>query len=99
MGWRGYKGTIDVGMLFRKMYCHKCGNILKRKKVSNIYKKGEPGYVNTILGSPTIGMDRIELVEYIYHCPNCSSEITYDEQCIVAKKQKRLKKRILVEKD
>lgn len=44
-------------------------------------------------------MDRIEKVYYIYHCPNCGLETTYEEQCIVAKKQKLSKKKILNEND
>lgn len=99
MGWKGYKGTIDVGMIFKKMYCKNCGNILRRKKISNIYKKGDSNYSNDVLGHATIGMDRIEKVHYIYHCSNCGLEITYDEQCIVEKKQKRLKKKILNENE
>ena len=95
MGWKGYESTISLGMLFKKMYCHKCGNLLKRKKISNIYKKGESNYSNYVLGHATIGMDRIEKVYYIYHCPDCGSEITYEDQCIIAKKQKLLNKKIL----
>lgn len=99
MGWKGYEAEIPVGMIFKKMYCHKCGYKLKRKKISKIYKKGDPNYSNDILGQPTIGMDRIERAYYIYQCPNCHLEITYDAQCVVAKKQKKLKKKIIDEKE
>jgi RNase P subunit RPR2 len=99
MGWQGYEETIAVGMLFKKMYCHKCGCLLKKKKVAHLYLKSDPGYSNDLAGHGTIGMDKKMMVHYIYHCPNCGSEITYDEQRIVAKKQKRLKKKILNEND
>ena len=99
MGWKGYESTISLGMIFKKMYCKKCGNILKRKKISNIYKKGDSNYSNDVLGHATIGMERIEKVYYIYHCRNCGLESTYEEQCVIAKKQKLLKKRILTEKE
>lgn len=72
---------------------------IKKKKISNVYKKGDPNYSNDILGHTTIGMDRIEKAYYIYHCHNCGSEITYDAQCVVAKKQKLLKKKIINEND
>lgn len=39
MGWKGYESTISLGMIFIKMYCHKCGNILKRKKSVMFTKK------------------------------------------------------------
>jgi len=75
MGWKGYESTISLGMIFIKMYCHKCGNILKRKKISNVYKKGDPNYSNDILDHTTVGMDRIEKAYYIYHCHNCGSHL------------------------
>lgn len=100
MGWRGYKGTIDVGMLFRKMYCHKCGVKLKIKKNIDIVSKGDEGYSNRMPGmGNALGMSSYYDVSYIYCCPTCGLETTYDEQCIVAKKQKLSKKKILNEND
>ena len=99
MGWKGYESTISLGMIFKKMYCHKCGQKLKRKKISNVYKKGEDGYSNYLSGHATIGMDRIEKAYYIYTCVNCGSEISYEEQCKIAKKQKQLKSKILNSED
>ena len=95
MGWKGYDTTIPVGMIFKKMYCHKCGARLKKEKITRIYKKGEPGYTNVILHMTTIGMSEIAISYYIYKCPNCGSKISYNDQCAIAKKQKYFKKRIL----
>lgn len=47
----------------------------------------------------TLGMSSYYDVIYIYCCPNCGLEITYEEQCVVAKKQKLLKKKKLNEND
>ena len=100
MGWRGYKWTIDVGMIFKKMYCRICGSKLKIKKNTKILKKGDEGYSNRMFGKGNaLGMSSYYYVTHIYCCPNCGLEITYDEQCIVAKKQKSLKKKILTEED
>ena len=97
MGWKGYESTISLGMIFKKMYCKKCGNILRRKKISSIYKKGDSNYSNDVLGHATIGMDRIEKSYKNYHCANCGIETTNEEKCIVAKKKKQKKKKILNE--
>ena len=94
MGWKGYETEIYMGMIFKKMYCHKCGTTLNKIKVSKVYKKGEKGYTNQI-GVIAIGMDKLEKAYYIYRCNNCGLEITYEEQCIIAKKQKKEKKKIL----
>ena len=97
MGWKGYETTIDVGMIFKKMYCHKCGNRLKKKKISNTYKKGDPKFSRWLMNNLTIFMDRKEESYYIYKCPNCEAEISYDTQCLVAKLQKIHKSVILDE--
>ena len=99
MGWKGLEINIPVGMIFRKMFCHKCGAQLKKEKITETYKKGEKGYSNKILGHSTVGMSQITKSHYIYKCPSCDSKISYDYQCVIAKKQKLLKKKILNEND
>lgn len=99
MGWRGYETKIPVGMIFKRMFCHKCGAQLKKEKITKIYKKGEPGYSNKLLGDFTLGMSEISKSYYIYKCPNCGNEISYDCQCVIAKKQKLLKKKVLNENE
>jgi len=95
MGWKGYEITIPVGMLFRRMYCHKCGNKLKKKKISHTYKKGEEGYSRWLSGRLTIGMEEKQKTHYVYECPVCNFQNTYDEQCIIAKEQKKQGKKIV----
>ena len=99
MGWKGYESKISLGMIFKKMYCKKCGNILKITKFSNRYKKGDSNYSDDVLGYATIWIKKKKKVHYIYHCFNCGLESTYEEQCVIAKKQKLLKKRILNENE
>lgn len=94
--------TIPVGMVFRKMYCYQCGIRLKKEKISNVYKKGETGYTRHLpgrFGGIPLGMSELEKVGYCYQCPSCKFTFTYDEQCIIAKKQKKLKKIILAEEE
>ena len=97
MGWRGKETEIPVGMIFKKMFCHKCGTQLKKKKITKIYKKGDPGYSNHLLGHSTLGMSEISRSHYIYKCENCGSKISYDDQCVIAKKQKLLRRKIIDE--
>ena len=99
MGWKGSETKIPAGMVFRKMFCHQCGAQLKKHRITEVYKEGDAGYSNRILGQPTLGMSEISKSYYIYKCANCGSEISYDDQCDVAKKQKRLEKKILDEND
>ncbi len=100
MGWRGYKGTIAAGMLFKKMYCECCGNKLKIKKITKVVNKGDEGYSSRMPGEgDALGMSSYYDETYVYWCPTCNRTITYDDQCVIAKKQKLLKKKILIENE
>lgn len=93
----GYSMEIDVGMLFRRMYCSKCGTKLKRTNTSRLVKKGELGYDEHLAmrwiivpaSTPQVH------VRYVYVCLNCKQVTTYEQQCIIAKKQKQAKTKIL----
>ena len=98
MGLTNYEIIIPVGMIFKKMYCHKCGTRLKKERITKTYKKGEPGFRKTGR-STTLGVSKLQESNYIYKCPKCGAEITYDNQCVIAKKQKISKKIILSEDD
>ena len=87
MGWKGHEVSIPVGMFFRKMHCHKCGCRLEKKKIGVVYQKGEPSYSKRIMGHLTIGMNRIEKKSYVYQCPNCKTEISYEEQRRISKQK------------
>lgn len=95
MGWTGTSGEIDPGMIFRKMYCKNCGTRLKIKKNVTVVKKGDKGFSYHIGHGWAIGMSAYNSISYTYKCPKCHHEITYDEQCIVAKEQRKQKKKIL----
>lgn len=99
MGWKGLEIEMPVGMIFKRMFCHKCCARLKKEKITKIYKKGEQDYSNRILGHSTLGMSEISKSYYVYKCPHCGSKVSYDYQCVIAKKQKLLKKRILNENE
>lgn len=95
MGWRGSVSEIDSGMLFKKMYCKKCGERLKKKKNTEIIKKGDPRFSRRIGRYIMIGMTSYSMNTYTYLCPNCGFEISYDEQVKIAKIQKKLNSKIL----
>lgn len=99
MGWTGSETSIPLGMIFRKMYCFKCGTKFKKKKITVYLKKGDKGFTKQIAGITTIGMDKLKKSHYEYKCPNCNLEISYYDQCKVVKVQKELKKQILTKEE
>ena len=90
---------IPLGMLFKKMFCCNCGGKLQKKKISKIYFKGDEEFKRIKYGHTVILDKKQRIDNIVYYCPNCNSEITYDEQCVIAKRQKKLKKKILDENE
>lgn len=96
----GYSVEINFGMLFRRMYCSRCGTKLKRQSYSSEHRKGELGYEKHF--RPRISVSSLEtqiIVRYDYVCPYCKRVTTYEQQCLIAKKQKKAKTRILDSKE
>jgi rRNA maturation endonuclease Nob1 len=90
---------MPLGMLIRKMYCAGCGARLVRKKIRKTYRRGEEGFRNTLSNRSTINVQSYTAVTYVYRCPNCNKEISYDDQVKVAKKQAQAGRKILLEKE
>ncbi|MBQ7761494.1 MAG: hypothetical protein IJ400_05510 [Clostridia bacterium] len=95
----GYKMEIPMGMLFRKMYCRHCGQRLEREKVTNVYFPGDPNFSRTMHfgGKTIINIGKQTVVTYIYKCPDCGKTATYYEQVHIARRQRKLGKRILTD--
>ena len=92
--------SIPVAMIFKKYYCHKCGERLKRQKVTQVLNPGDPGYETArrqvmdnyeILGKP----GSVSVSRYVFACPACQTTITFDEQKDIAVRQKYAKSHIL----
>ena len=96
--WRklqGYETDMPVGMLFRKMYCGQCGNELSKKKITSTHQAEDPEFTRRFPEHTTVGMNRIEKTRYMYVCPSCNATVTYEEQRLIAKKQKILKRKVI----
>ena len=91
---------IHIGMLFRKMYCSRCGNLLQRQKIKRTYRRGEPGFKNTLPSNPgTINIRSYTTIHYVYCCPECKNTVSYEKQRIIARTQAKLQRKILAESE
>ena len=88
---------MPLGMLVRKMYCAGCGTRLVRKQVRKQYQRSEGGFRNTLSNRSIINVGSYTTVTYVYRCPNCHRETSYEEQVKVAKIQARTGRKILTE--
>lgn len=90
--------SMPIGMLFRKMYCAQCGNLLERKKVKETHRRGEPGFRNTLTDRSTINVGSYTKIYYVYYCPRCKSVISYKDQKVIAREQSKQNRNITEDK-
>lgn len=92
--------TVLEPMDCRKLYCHKCGDLLMKHANTRLIKRGDPDYKkHSRIGRGTYVMGDIELTEYDLECMTCKTYISYDEQRPIMMVQKELGKNILSDEE
>ena len=89
--------SIDLAMVTRKFYCHKCGERLQKNPRTRLIKRGDPDYKkHSKIGRMNVVGD-VEHTEYDFKCTFCDRLTECDEQYVIEKIQKNLKKHIISE--
>lgn len=93
MNLNGKSFSIPFGAL-RKSYCSKCGEKLKTERTHRVVTKDDKDYYryHDIGRFPQRDYD---VYDYRYMCPSCQARISFEEQRIIRKIQKRNNKRVL----
>lgn len=100
MSWTGhYIEMPPLTTIFKKMYCHKCGERMKKRTESTLYEKGDIGYTNPHLFKTPIGMNKMETKTWIYFCKRCGNIQSIKQQIEISKLQKKLGRNILTEEE
>lgn len=95
----GYEMKVPVGMLFKKMFCCKCGVKLQKKKISKLNFRGDADFKRIKYGH-TVILDKQQIIDsVVYLCPNCNIITEYNEQLNISKIQKKINKLILDDND
>ncbi|MBQ8719663.1 MAG: hypothetical protein IJY65_01365 [Clostridia bacterium] len=91
---RGKSHSIPIGMIFKKYYCSCCGNRLNKEQTHRVVSKDDIDYYqyHEIGNYPRYDYD---VYSYQFKCPNCDQRISYKEQCIINRIQKKLGKKII----
>ena len=92
---------IPLGMIFKRAYCCRCVQKLKRKFLPVGYQEEGStffGFSGTSLHFSYRSPRIVEENECFYSCEHCHYYISYDDQKIIAEYQKESGKRILTDK-
>ena len=66
--------------LLKKHYCSRCGNLLSRKKVTQIFDENSEEAYHFRSLETGVGSGDVKLTTYCLECPNCLSTFTVKEQ-------------------
>ncbi len=91
---KGKSYSIPLGMVFKKYYCSKCGTKLEKEKTHRVVTKDDKDYYQY----HEYGMFPLhdyDVYSYQFKCPSCEERISFDEQCIIERIQKKCSRFVL----
>ena len=94
----GKSYSIPFGMVFKKYYCSKCGSKLEKEKTHRVVTKDDKDYYQYHDFGKFPQRD-YDVYEYRFKCPSCQSRISFNEQCVVERIQKKYHREVLSSKE
>mgnify|MGYP003300577526 CR=1 FL=1 len=85
---KGKSYSIPAGMVFKKYYCSHCGAKLVKSKTHRVVSKDDKDYYR-YHNYGTFPRRDYDVYDYRFKCPDCGARISYDEQCIIERIQKK----------
>ena len=95
---KGKNYSIPFGMVFMKYYCSKCGERLEKEKTHRVVTKDDKDYYQYQDYGNFPRYD-IDVYDYRWKCPSCGERISFDEQCIIERIQKKCGQSVLSRAD
>ena len=86
MNGRSY--SMPLGMVFKKSYCSQCGAKLEKEKTHRVVTKEDKDYYR-YHDAGTFPRRDYDVYDYRWKCPACEARISYHDQCVIAKIQKK----------
>lgn len=91
---KGKSYSIPFGMVFKKYYCSKCGTKLEKEKTHRIVTKNDKDYYQYHDYGMFPRSDH-DVYDYRFKCPHCNARVSFVEQCIIERIQKKCNSKIL----
>ena len=90
--------SVRLSMIFKKYYCSKCGTRLKKEKTHRVVTKKDWDYYR-YHNAGTFPERDYDVYDHRWKCPGCEARISFREQCIMERIQKKNGSRILSSSD
>ena len=94
----GKNYSVPLDMVLQKHYCHRCGGKLEKEKTHRVVTKDDRDYYR-YHESGTYPKPDYDVYEYRYQCPSCQARISHDEQFVINRIQKKLRRTVLTSSD
>lgn len=94
----GKNYSVPLNIVLQKHYCHKCGGKLKKEKTHRVVTKDDRDYYR-YHEAGTYPKPDYDVYEYRYQCPSCQARISHDEQFVIDRIQKKLRRTVLTSSD
>ena len=91
---KGKSYSIPFGMVFKKYYCSKCGTKLEKERTHRIVTKSDKDYYQYHDYGMFPRSDH-DVYDYRFKCPSCNARISFVEQCIIERIQRRCNSKVL----
>lgn len=86
--------SIPVGMVFKIHYCSQCGAKLKKERTHRVVSKDDVDYYQYHEYGNFPRYDH-DVYNYRFKCPCCGKRISYEEQCIIKRIQRKCGSKVL----
>ncbi len=86
--------SIPFGLIFKKYYCSKCGARLEKERTHRVVTKDDKDYYQYYNYGRFPRRD-YDVYDYRLKCPSCQTRVSYDEQCIIERIQKKRGHKVL----
>lgn len=92
---RGTSYSIPVGMVLKPCYCSKCGAKLQKEKTHRVVTKEDRDYYQYHKYG-TLPQRDYNVYDHRWKCPSCQSGISFDEQRIIDRIQRKKHSKVLL---
>ena len=80
--------SMPVAMAFKRYHCIHCGAVLKKERTHRVVTKDDKDYYQ-YHNYGSFPLRDHDVYDYRFQCPACGKRISFNEQCVMSRIQKK----------